>query len=106
MMNRLLKSLHKQRGVGALRSQSVTCGNAGCHCASGERHGPYWYLHWWEDGRTRNRYVRPAELEKVRAMIKAQDAHSAFIRANKSDWDRAKREAWRPVLQMLKRYSV
>ena len=29
---------------GSLVERFVTCGNSGCKCAKGERHGPIWYL--------------------------------------------------------------
>src|SRR5579884_4024717 len=29
---------------GSLVERYVTCGNPGCRCAKGERHGPNWYL--------------------------------------------------------------
>jgi hypothetical protein len=29
---------------GSLVERYVTCGNPGCKCAKGERHGPIWYL--------------------------------------------------------------
>ena len=35
------------------------CGKPDCpRCRPGARgHGPYWYAYWWEDGRTRSRYL-------------------------------------------------
>jgi len=29
---------------GSLIERYLTCGNLGCHCARGKRHGPVWYL--------------------------------------------------------------
>ena len=50
--------------VGYLVAEYVSCGKRGCRCGRGERHGPYWYLHYrrFENGRWRGRkrYV-PAE---------------------------------------------
>jgi len=45
--------------------QKVRCGKPTCRCArpGGELHGPYWYLYWKKDGKTRSKYVgkeRPA----------------------------------------------
>jgi hypothetical protein len=46
---------------GSLGAVYRRCGNKGCHCATGEKHGPVFYLTRNEDGRTRNIYI-PAEL--------------------------------------------
>ena len=39
--------------------QKVRCGKPTCRCAraGGELHGPYWYLYWKKDGKTKSRYV-------------------------------------------------
>jgi hypothetical protein len=52
---------------GTLRAELVRCGKPACRCAHGQRHGPYLYHRWREDGRPRRRYVRPADAERVRA---------------------------------------
>lgn len=39
------------------RQEWVRCGKEGCRCAQGERHGPYTYKYWKEDGRLRKQYV-------------------------------------------------
>jgi uncharacterized protein DUF6788 len=46
---------------GSLGAVYRRCGRKGCHCASGEKHGPVFYLTRSEGGRTRNIYV-PEEL--------------------------------------------
>ena len=56
------------RGGGSYVLQKVRCGKPTCRCAraGGELHGPYWYLYWKKDGKTKSRYVgkeRPAEDE-------------------------------------------
>jgi hypothetical protein len=50
----------------------VRCGAGGCRCARGELHGPYHYRFWREGGRLRKVYVRPAELDEVRAQCEAR----------------------------------
>src|SRR5215213_8031534 len=36
----------------------VKCGKAGCKCASGQGHGPYWYAYWTDAlGKTRKKYI-------------------------------------------------
>jgi hypothetical protein len=46
---------------GSLGAVYRRCGNKGCHCATGDKHGPVFYLTRNEDGCTRNIYV-PSEL--------------------------------------------
>lgn len=60
------ETLHK---TPALVSYRVRCGKSGCHCAAGERHGPYWFLHWREGPLQRRRYVRQADVPAVEAII-------------------------------------
>ena len=47
------------RGGGSYVLQKVRCGKSTCRCAraGGELHGPYWYLYWKKDGKTKSRYV-------------------------------------------------
>ena len=52
---------------GSLHAEWRTCGKPTCRCGRGDPHGPYWSRRWREGGRQRRRYVRPAELERVRA---------------------------------------
>lgn len=59
---------------GAVCAQYVRCGRPGCKCARGELHGPYWYRFWREKGRQHKAYVRPADLERVRAACEARRA--------------------------------
>ena len=56
---------------GVLRAELVRCGKLSCRCASGERHGPYLYHRWRDQGRQRRRYVKPADAEPVRAALAA-----------------------------------
>ncbi len=54
---------------GSLQPELKTCGKSACRCARGLLHGPYWSLRWREGGRQHRRYVRPADLEQVRASL-------------------------------------
>ena len=54
---------------GSLHAERKTCGTPTCRCMRGEPHGPYWTLRWREGGRQRRRYVKPSELEQVRASL-------------------------------------
>ena len=53
----------------ALVRYRVRCGKPTCRCATGEVHGPYWFLRWREDGVQRRRYVRQADVAAVGAAI-------------------------------------
>jgi len=55
---------------GSLHHQYVRCGKAGCRCAKGKLHGPYVYLFGWDGGRLWKRYVRKADVEHTRALVK------------------------------------
>src|SRR5215471_8081867 len=55
---------------GSLVERYVTCGNPGCKCARGERHGPVWYLTvTLGPGRTTGCTIAPEDLPQVRAWI-------------------------------------
>ena len=54
---------------GSLQPTLNHCGKPVCRCTQGVLHGPYWSLRWREDGRQRRRYVRPADIEQVRASL-------------------------------------
>ena len=47
----------KRAGHKTYRLERVRCGSKKCKCASGELHGPYWYVYWTERGRTRSQYI-------------------------------------------------
>jgi len=51
---------------GVLRAEGVRCGKPTCRCATGERHGPYLYRRWREDGRQLRAYVGPGEAAYAR----------------------------------------
>ena len=62
----LVLEFEPARDGGSYVLQRVKCGKPSCHCAKpgGELHGPYWYLYWKMDGKTKSKYVeknRPAE---------------------------------------------
>ena len=55
---------------GSLVERYVTCGNPGCKCAKGERHGPNWYLTvTLGAGRTTGGVVAEDQVEQVRGWI-------------------------------------
>ena len=55
---------------GSLVERYVTCGNASCKCAKGDRHGPLWYLTvTLGRGRTTGGIVPVDKVEQVRSWI-------------------------------------
>ena len=99
----LVETFHK---TPALVAYPVRCSKPTCHCASGDGHGPYWFLRWREGATQRRRYVKTTELDAVRAAVerrRAEDraARSAHARAlrNQKEIDRwlkamASRDPW------------
>jgi hypothetical protein len=44
--------------TGTYQLELVKCGKPACKvCKGGPAHGPYWYVYWKEDGRTRSKYI-------------------------------------------------
>ena len=68
------------RSFGALREmlpgsfveRKRRCGRPNCRCARGQLHGPYAYHFARRGGRLCKRYVRPAEVDGVRAACEAR----------------------------------
>lgn len=55
---------------GSLVERYVTCGNPGCKCAKGERHGPIWYLTvTLGRGRTTGGIIPEEKVAEVRGWI-------------------------------------
>ena len=44
------------------RQEWIKCGKAGCKCGAGDRHGPYVYKYWKQEGRLRKAYVGKSAL--------------------------------------------
>lgn len=66
------------KAVGYLVAEYVRCGKPGCRCNRGEKHGPYWYLHFrrleghiW---RARKRYVPADQVAAVRCGLERAKA--------------------------------
>lgn len=53
---------------GSLSQQYNVCGTPGCRCKADppQRHGPYYQLGWTRKGKSTTRFVRAADLTKVR----------------------------------------
>jgi hypothetical protein len=55
---------------GSLVERYVTCGNPACKCATGERHGPVWYLTvTLGPGKTTGGIVAGDKVEQVRGWV-------------------------------------
>ena len=67
----LVETLYK---TPALVAHRVRCGKPACRCATGDGHGPYWFLYWREGTRQRRRYVKQADLAVVRAVVERRRA--------------------------------
>src|SRR5712692_6192161 len=85
---------------GSLIERYLTCGNARCKCARGERHGPVWYLSvTLGPGRTTGTIVPLHLVEQVRRWIdnyhrvKEQLERISDINRELLRWERRKRRA-------------
>ena len=56
---------------GSLGAVYRRCGKPTCHCATGEKHGPVFYLTRGEQGHTRNIYVPDELRDEVAAGVAA-----------------------------------
>jgi hypothetical protein len=74
----LAETFHKNP---ALVAQYTRCGKATCRCNGGRPHGPYAVLRWREGGRQRRRYVKRADVERVRAVVGRRRSERAVLRA-------------------------
>ena len=74
----LAETFHKKP---ALVTQYTRCGKATCRCNDGRLHGPYAVLRWREGGRQRRRYVKRADVERVRAVVGRRRSERAALRA-------------------------
>ena len=68
---------------GTVHARFVRCNRAGCRCASGRLHGPYFYRFWREAGRLRKEYVPRAQLDAVRAACAERQALVRDLRASR-----------------------
>ena len=73
---------------GAVCPQWVRCGRPNCRCATGRPHGPYFYRFWRVGGKLKKLYVRPADLDRVRALCRATQAQRRALAAAWDQWRR------------------
>jgi hypothetical protein len=66
---------------GSLVMRATRCGQPGCKCMKGEKHGPYLYVSVFREGRTRSVYV-PQHLEgEVRRWVESARALESDVAA-------------------------
>lgn len=67
----LSKELHRAAGLlqGSIVALYHRCGNEACHCKSGQKHGPKYYLSTKEGGKTQMLYIPRDRLEEVRRAV-------------------------------------
>jgi hypothetical protein len=73
---------------GTVCTQWVRCGRSNCRCATGRLHGPYHYRLWRVAGKVRKAYVRPADLDRVRAQCRARQEQRRALAAGWDQWRR------------------
>ncbi len=83
---------------GSVGVQWVRCGKPTCRCARGERHGPYSYRFWREDGRLRKRYIPAADVAAVRRACERRRLREERARTER----RAGTAVWRALSAELK----
>lgn len=54
------------------RWRTVKCGKPGCKCQNGERHGPYLYAYWRENGQVRSEYLGKA-VQVTEEQVRSND---------------------------------
>jgi len=70
------RSIDDPRLRGWIIRERVRCGNPGCHCSTGRKHGPYTYLYFrvfdpvLESYRLRKEYVKPRRVALLRRQIR------------------------------------
>jgi Family of unknown function (DUF6788) len=78
---RLAAGLSEQERTlrGVLLHKGRRCSSEGCHCRSGELHGPYSYLAVYADGRSRTIYVPQALDEAAAAHVEVTQRNEALL---------------------------
>lgn len=79
---------------GVVCQQWVKCGRPDCRCARGSPHGPYFYRFYREGGRLRKRYVRAADVGRVREQCEARRQARQVL----ADWC----EVWRRLAAQVR----
>ncbi len=74
----------------ALVAHRVRCGKPTCRCATGNGHGPYWFLYWREGATQRRRYVPAVEVPAVHSVVEgrqgAEQAERLMVEQSLETW--------------------
>lgn len=62
----LMALTHHALVVGSLITKYKRCNKGGCRCTRGELHGPFWYVSQTVGGKTVMRFLRAADVGRVR----------------------------------------
>lgn len=65
---------------GAVVPQFIRCGKPSCRCASGPRHGPYFYRVWREEGEVHKAYVKITQVATVRQQTRLYEELGTELR--------------------------
>ncbi len=87
---------------GGVFEQWVRCGKAICKCApkrGGNLHGAYFYLLFWQNGKQHKRYIKQADVARVRAACEAYRKQ----RSKQQNQRREARSAQQEFRQLLAR---
>ncbi len=87
---------------GSVHPQFVRCGRAGCRCAHGALHGPYFYRFWWEDRQLHKVYVKRGDVEQVQAACVMSQAQHRHRHQRRNQAESAGRQTWRELLALLR----
>lgn len=71
-MENKTESLLPKMLSGAVCRQMIRCGKPNCKCTQGQLHGAYYYHFVRVGGRLRKRYLKPDEVEAVKAACQAR----------------------------------
>ncbi len=78
---RRVSGLARQALFGTLAESYRTCGQPGCRCHQGKKHGPHLYVSFrGEDGKTKGYYVPKALAERMGAGVAAWQELSSVLR--------------------------
>lgn len=98
------KTVYKNAPItlpGAVYAYYTRCGKVTCGCNTGSLHGPYHYRKWRAGGRQYLVYVRPGDVDAVRAACERGRAEQVY----QKDQIRAGRLSVRQLIAELRRYG-
>jgi hypothetical protein len=81
---------------GTVCRQMIRCGKPNCKCARGQLHGAYYYHFVRVGGRLRKRYLKPDEVEAVKA---ACQVRRGYERSKRNET----RQAYQSVRELIAR---